>query len=180
MNPGLSLPSGCQITAEVEPGWRHILSVEAVGFVNDLARRYGGRVTELLERREKRQAELDAGVMPDFLAETAGIRSSDWKIAGIPADLLDRRVEITGPTDRKMVINALNSGAKVFMADCEDSMTPSWPNVIQGQVNLFDAVRRRIEFTSPEGKSYLLNDKTATPLVRPRGWHPYEHHALFE
>ncbi len=180
MNPGLSLPSGCQITAEVEPGWRHILSVEAVGFVNDLARRYGGRVTELLERREKRQAELDAGVMPDFLLETAGIRSSDWKIAGIPADLLDRRVEITGPTDRKMVINALNSGAKVFMADCEDSMTPSWPNVIQGQVNLFDAVRRRIEFTSPEGKSYRLNDKTATLLVRPRGWHLYEKHWLVD
>jgi malate synthase len=180
VSSSLSLPAGCQINAVVEPGWKYIVAPEAAEFVADLARRFGPRVRELLERRERRQAELDAGVRPDFLPETRSIREADWKIAGIPADLLDRRVEITGPTDRKMIINALNSGARVFMADCEDSLTPSWPNVIQGQLNLFDAVRRRIEYASPEGKSYRLNDKTAVLLVRPRGWHLYEKHWLVD
>ncbi|MFO0452573.1 MAG: malate synthase A, partial [Pseudomonadota bacterium] len=126
-----------------------------------------------------RQAELDAGRRPDFLPETRSVRESDWKIAGIPADLLDRRVEITGPTDRKMVINALNSGARVFMADCEDSLCPNWPNVIGGQLNLRDAVNRSISLESG-GKQYRLNEKTAVLLVRPRGWHLYEKHWLVD
>jgi len=149
-------------------------------FVNGLARRFGPQVKELLASRERRQDRIDAGELPDFLPETRGIRESDWKVGTIPADLLDRRVEITGPTDRKMVINALNSGARVFMADCEDSLCPTWENVVQGQVNLFDAVRRTIGFDSPEGKQYRLNEKTAVLLVRPRGWHLYEKHWLLD
>jgi malate synthase len=137
-------------------------------------------VAELLARREARQAEIDAGALPDFLPEKREIRESDWKVAPIPADLLDRRVEITGPTDRKMVINALNSGARVFMADCEDSLCPTWSNVIDGQVNLHDAVRRTIDFVSPEGKRYRLDERTAVLLVRPRGWHLYEKHWLLD
>ena len=119
-------------------------------------------------------------MLPDFLLETRAIRESAWKVEPIPADLLDRRVEITGPTDRKMVINALNSGARVFMADCEDSLCPTWSNVIDGQVNLHDAVRRTIDFESPEGKRYRLNERTAVLLVRPRGWHLYEKHWLLD
>ena len=176
----LDLPGGCQLIAPVEPAWATILSRPALEFVNGLAREFGADVVELLARRERRQAEIDAGALPDFLPETRSIRESDWTVASIPSDLLDRRVEITGPTDRKMVINALNSGAKVFMADCEDSLCPSWPNVIEGQVNLYDAVRRTIEFTSPEGKQYALNDRTAVLLVRPRGWHLYEKHWLLD
>ena len=121
--------------------------------------------------RAARQAEFDAGRLPDFLPETQRIRESDWTVAPVPHDLQDRRVEITGPTDRKMVINALNSGANVFMADFEDSNAPTWSNMIEGQVNLRDAVNRTIEYASPEGKHYRLNEKTATLLVRPRGWH---------
>ena len=175
-----TLPAGTVFTAPVEAGWETVLTTPAIEFVNELARRFGPRVAELLERRERRQAEIDAGKLPDFLAETRQVRESEWKIAGIPADLLDRRVEITGPTDRKMVINALNSGARVFMADCEDSLCPSWSNVIQGQVNLHDAVRRTISFENPDGKQYRLNEKTAVLLVRPRGWHLYEKHWLLD
>jgi malate synthase len=176
----VDLPAGCELRAPVEPAWAGILSRPAIEFVNELARRFGPEVARLLERRERRQAELDAGALPDFLPETRKIRESSWKVAPIPADLLDRRVEITGPTDRKMVINALNSGAKVFMADCEDSLCPSWFNVVQGQVNLRDAVNRSIEFTSPEGKSYRLGPDPAVLLVRPRGWHLYEKHWLLD
>jgi malate synthase len=129
-----------------------------------------------LNTREERQRRIDTGELPDFLPETRQIRESEWKVAPLPADLLDRRVEITGPTDRKMIINALNSGAKVFMADCEDSLAPTWDNVVGGQENLRDAVRRTIELTSPEGKSYRLNRETAVMIVRPRGWHLYEKH----
>jgi len=172
------LPAGCEIAAFLAPEWDSILTRPAVEFVNELAARFGGEVERLLERRERRQAELDAGALPGFLDETRGVRAADWKVAGIPADLLDRRVEITGPTDRKMIINALNSGAKVFMADCEDSLCPSWFNVVHGQVNLRDAVRRTIDFESPEGKKYRLNERTAVLLVRPRGWHLYEKHWL--
>jgi malate synthase len=125
-----------------------------------------------------RQAEIDAGHYPDFLTETAEIRTSEWTVAPIPADLMDRRVEITGPVDRKMVINALNCGANVFMADFEDANSPTWTNNLDGQINLRDAIRRTIEFTSPEGKKYKLNDKIATLLVRPRGWHLDEKHVL--
>jgi malate synthase len=176
----LDLPEGCELTAPVEADWAAVLSRPALDFVNALAREFGDDVHELLSRREQRQARIDAGILPDFLPETRKIRESDWKVAPIPTDLLDRRVEITGPTDRKMVINALNSGAKVFMADCEDSLCPSWPNVIQGQLNLCDAVRRSIEFESPEGKRYSLNDKTAVLMVRPRGWHLFEKHWLLD
>ena len=172
----LDLPPGCEIVATSRPGFETILTREVMDFVVELARKFGPRVTELLARREVRQKEIDAGKLPDFLPETRSIRDSEWRVTAIPADLQDRRVEITGPTERKMVINALNSGAKVFMADCEDSMTPTWDNVVQGQINLRDAVARRIEFTSPEGKSYRLNPTIATLIVRPRGWHLYEKH----
>ena len=133
-----------------------------------------------LAARRQRQAFFDQGGLPDFRTDTAHIRQGDWTVAPIPAALQDRRVEITGPTDRKMIINALNSGAKVFMADCEDSMTPTWDNVVQGQANLRDAVARRIDFTSPEGKAYRLNPTIATLIVRPRGWHLYEKHLLVD
>ncbi len=153
-----------------------VLTPEAVDFVAELTERFAPRVRELLAARETRQARLDAGELPDFLPETRAVREGDWRVGAIPVDLQDRRVEITGPTDRKMIINALNSGARVFMADCEDSLSPSWDNVIRGQVNLRDAVRREIGFTSPEGKVYRLVDKPAVLIVRPRGWHLYEKH----
>ncbi len=174
--PTLDLPAGCEVNGHLRPGYETILTREALEFVADLARRFGPRVTELLARRDARQKEIDAGKLPDFLPETRGIREHDWHVTKIPADLQDRRVEITGPTERKMIINALNSGAKVFMADCEDSMTPTWDNVVQGQINLRDAVARRIDYTSPEGKQYRLNPAIATLIVRPRGWHLYEKH----
>jgi malate synthase len=143
-----------------------------------LAAEFEARRQDLLSRRQLRQAELDAGHFPDFLTETADIRLSEWTVAPIPHDLVDRRVEITGPVDRKMVINALNCGANVFMADFEDANSPTWSNNLEGQINLRDAIRRTIEFTSPEGKKYKLNEKTATLLVRPRGWHLNEKHVL--
>ncbi len=160
------------------PADEGILTPAAIEFLAELVARFGPRVEQLLRAREQRQARLDAGEMPDFLAETRSIREGDWKVAPIPADLQDRRVEITGPTDRKMIINALNCGAKVFMADCEDSLAPSWDNVISGQANLRDAVARRIDFTSPEGKRYALNAQVAVLFVRPRGWHLEEKHLL--
>ena len=168
------------MTGTVRPGYETILTREALDFVVELTRKFGPRVEELLARRAERQKEIDAGKLPDFLPQTHAIREREWHVTSIPADLQDRRVEITGPTDRKMIINALNSGAKVFMADCEDSMTPTWDNVVQGQINLRDAVARRIEFTSPEGKAYKLNPKIATLIVRPRGWHLYEKHILVD
>jgi malate synthase len=160
------------------PGAEAILTSEAVAFVNALARRFGPEVTALLARREARQREIDAGKLPDFLPETRTVRESEWHVAAIPADLNDRRVEITGPTDRKMIVNALNSGAQVFMADFEDSLCPTWANLIGGQENLREAVARRLEFTSPEGKHYQLNARTAVLIVRPRGWHLPEKHWL--
>ena len=162
------------------PADEGVLTTEALGFLAELAARFAPRVEQLLRAREQRQQRLDAGELPDFLAETRAVREGEWRIAGIPADLLDRRVEITGPTDRKMIINALNSGAKVFMADCEDSLAPSWDNVIGGQANLRDAVLRRIDFTSAEGKAYRLNAETAVLIVRPRGWHLAEKHLLHD
>jgi malate synthase len=170
---------GHRFLAPAVPGQEAILTPAAVEFVGELARRFGPEVEALLARREARQARLDAGERPNFLPETRSIRESDWRIAGIPADLLDRRVEITGPTERKMVINALNSGAKVFMADCEDSLCPNWPNVVGGQANLRDAVNRTITLDSG-GKQYRLNDATAVLIVRPRGWHLYEKHWLLD
>ena len=153
-----------------------ILTPEALAFVAKLARTFEPRRRELLAARARRQAEFDAGRLPGFLPETAAIRNGAWTIGPVPHDLQDRRVEITGPADRKMVINALNSGANVFMADFEDSNSPTWHNMIEGQINLRDAVRRTITFQSPHGKSYELNEKTATLLVRPRGWHLVEKH----
>ncbi|HTR66755.1 MAG TPA: hypothetical protein VMH85_13340, partial [Terriglobales bacterium] len=153
-----------------------ILTTEASSFITKLASRFEPRRQELLGRRRARQQRIDAGQLPDFLPETAHIRQQEWTVAPIPKDLLDRRVEITGPVDRKMIINALNSGARVFMADCEDSLAPTWDNLIGGQENLRDAVRRTIELVSPEGKVYRLNRETAVLIVRPRGWHLYEKH----
>jgi malate synthase len=176
----LDLPAGCAVTGTVRPGFESILTREALEFVAELTRKFGPRVEELLVRRAERQKEIDAGKLPDFLPQTHAIREREWHVTSIPADLQDRRVEITGPTERKMIINALNSGARVFMADCEDSMTPTWDNVVQGQLNLRDAVARRIEFTSPEGKVYKLNPTIATLIVRPRGWHLYEKHILVD
>src|SRR3954463_3434125 len=155
-----------------------ILTPEASEFLHQLAARFEPRRQELLARRRAIQQEIDSGKMPDFLPETESIRKADWKVAPIPKDLLDRRVEITGPVDRKMIINALNSGASVFMADFEDSNSPTWQNNIEGQFNLRDAVRGTITFTSPEGKKYALNEKRATLFVRPRGWHLDEKHFL--
>jgi len=169
-----------QITAPVSAAYAEILTPEAVRFVASLAAKFEGRRQELLARRQERQGEIDAGHFPDFLTETTDIRVSEWTVARIPRDLTDRRVEITGPVDRKMVINALNSGANVFMADFEDANSPTWSNNVEGQINLRDANRRTIEFTSPEGKKYKLNDKIATLLVRPRGWHLNEKHVLRE
>ncbi|MCG9055257.1 malate synthase A [Laribacter hongkongensis] len=170
------LPQGVEITADITPAFAGILTPEALAFVARLHRQFEGRRRELMAARDSRQAELDAGRLPDFLPQTASIRNGDWKIAPLPADLLDRRVEITGPVDRKMMINALNSGAKSFMADFEDSNCPSWENQISGQINVRDAYRKTISFASPEGKQYRLNDEIATLILRPRGWHLMEKH----
>lgn len=153
-----------------------VLTPEALAFVGRLQKEFGDRRLELLRLREERQVRLDAGESPEFLASTREVRESEWKVAKAPKDLQDRRVEITGPTDRKMLINALNSGARVFMADFEDANSPTWSNLVEGQVNLIDAIERRIGFTNPDGKEYRLNEEIATLLVRPRGWHLEEKH----
>jgi malate synthase len=157
-----------------------VLTPEALDFVADLARTFEPTRTALLAARDARQAELSAGGELHFLAETASVREGSWRVAPVPADLEVRKVEITGPTDRKMVINALNSGASTYMADFEDANTPTWENMVSGQANLIDAVRRNIVFTSPEGKSYSLNPDLATMIVRPRGWHLLEKHLLVD
>jgi malate synthase len=168
---------GMVITGPMAPGYEAILTPEAVAFVGKLNRAFNHRRHSLLERRaERQQWEFDKGKMPYFLPETRELRDEEWSIAPIPADLQDRRVEITGPVDRKMVINALNSGAKVFMADFEDANTPTWDNLIEGQINLRDAIRRTISFTSPDGKEYRLNERVAVLFARPRGWHLQEKH----
>ena len=156
-----------------------ILSTEAVAFLSELHDRFGDRRTELLAARADRMERLKAGERPDFLEATRQIREAAWTVVPLPPDLQDRRVEITGPVDRKMIINALNSGAKVFMADFEDSTTPTWENLIEGQINLRDAIRRTIEFTDPAtGKKYSLAEKPAVLFVRPRGWHLEERHVI--
>ncbi len=173
-------PDGVQILGTVSPAFAEILTPDALQFVAKLQRAFEEKRVALLQQRAERQAALLAGQKLDFLPETAHIRSSDWTVASIPSDLMDRRTEITGPTDRKMVINALNSGAKVFMADFEDANAPLWENVIEGQINLRDAIDRTIDFVSPEGKQYSLNDTIATLMVRPRGWHLVEKHVLID
>src|SRR5579864_1502121 len=165
-----------QVKVRVAGRAGEVLTPKALGFVGRLQREFGERRQELLRLRDERQKRLDAGEVPQFLVTTSSVRESDWSVAKAPEDLEDRRVEITGPTDRKMLINALNSGARVFMADFEDANSPTWTNLVEGQVNLIDAIERRITFASPEGKEYRLNDKVATLLVRPRGWHLEERH----
>jgi malate synthase len=157
-------------------GTERVLTSEALALIEQLHTRFEPTRRQLLQARVQRQAKIDQGEMPAFLAETRSVRESAWKVAPAPKDLLDRRVEITGPVDRKMIINALNSGAKVFMADFEDSHSPTWSGTIEGQVNLQDAVRRAISFESPEGKKYALSPNPAVLIVRPRGWHLVEKH----
>jgi malate synthase len=166
---------GLQLVGPLAQDYDRILTSEALAFVSALERRFGERRVDLLDRRHERHKRLLAGELPDFLPETALLREAAWKVARAPEDLRDRRVEITGPAERKMLINALNSGAKVFMADLEDSLSPTWSNVIEAQLNLFDAVRRTIHFEVGE-RSYALNRKVATLVVRPRGWHLREKH----
>ncbi|MBS1516827.1 MAG: malate synthase A [Bacteroidetes bacterium] len=165
------MPDNISIIGSLKDNYTEILTSEALDFVSRLQRKFNGRRKELLLKREEKQKEINSGKMPDFPEETKKIRESEWKVAPIPADLEDRRVEITGPVDRKMIINALNSGANVFMADFEDSNSPTWENVIEGQINLRDAINKTISFTSPEGKNYKLKEQSATLMVRPRGWH---------
>lgn len=172
--------AGLEIHVPISGGFKHILSPEALSFMDQLVRRFQPRVAELLQQRRVRQVRLDDGELPDFLPETADIRAGDWTAAPIPPDLLDRRVEITGPVDRKMVVNALNSGARAFMADFEDASSPTWDTMLQGQVNLYDAIRRQIDFTAANGKQYQLNSAIATLLIRPRGWHMQEGHVSFD
>jgi malate synthase len=173
----LSLPEGVTISGALKPGYGRILTSDALEFVASLARRFEPRRRELMEARAERQAKLDGGALPDFLPETRKIRDNDWKITGIPDDLLDRRVEITGPTTRKMIINALNSGAKVFMADCEDALSPTWANVVEGQMNMKDYWEGQIDFSEEEtGKHYAVGENPAVLFVRPRGWHLLEDH----
>ena len=180
MRPSTPLPAGVELYGRLTPACTEILDARALAFVAKLARKFEPRRRDLLAARARRQAEFDAGRMPDFLAQTRSIREAEWSVASPPRDLQDRRVEITGPTERKMVINALNCGANVFMADFEDSNAPTRENMIEGQVNLRDAVRGTIEYTSPEGRRYALNEKTATLMVRPRGWHLTERHVLVD
>ena len=168
------------IAGDTEGRFASILTDDALAFVADLHRRFNQTRTGLLALRQVRQAELDAGSVFDFLPETATVREGDWTVRPAPADLADRRCEITGPTDRKMVINALNSGARVFMTDFEDSNSPTWHNMVDGQINLYDAIRRQVDFTNEQGKDYTLTDNPATLMVRPRGWHLDERHLLVD
>ncbi|MEN8239489.1 MAG: malate synthase A [Actinomycetota bacterium] len=168
------------IKGHTEGRFSSILTEDAVTFVADLHRRFNPTRSRLLAQRQVRQTELDAGAVFDFLPGTSDVREGDWSVRPAPTDLADRRCEITGPTDRKMVINALNSGARVFMTDFEDSNSPTWHNMIDGQINLFDAIRRQVDFTNEQGKTYALVENPATLMVRPRGWHLDERHLLID
>jgi len=172
--------AGLAFTCQPTGASAALFSNELQQLLLQLGRQYRDEVVEILQAREHYQQRLDAGAVPQFPAATKAIRDADWQVAEIPADLLDRRVEITGPVDRKMIINALNSGARVFMADCEDSSAPSWSNMLEGQVNLRDAVHGNIDFTADNGKHYQLNDNPAVLIVRPRGWHLDEKHVLID
>jgi malate synthase len=175
------MTAGVAIRGPMKPGYEKVLTPAAIDFAVELEREFGAERRRLLARRAEIQRRLDAGWKPDFLPETKAIRDGDWRVAPIPHDLQDRRVEITGPTDRKMVINALNCGANVFMADFEDADTPTWDNLIEGQANLRDAVRRTITFDDPQtGRHYSLNGSPAVLFVRPRGWHLPEKHVLVD
>jgi malate synthase len=180
MSQKYTCPTGVTINGSYSDNYAQILSPDAIEFLAKLHRKFNGTRQELLNRRITRQTELDNGKLPDFLDETTAIRDANWSVASVPADLQDRRTEITGPTDRKMVINALNAGAKMYMADFEDSNTPTWDNQVSGQVNMRDAVLKTITFTNDKGKSYKLNEDTATLLIRPRGWHLNEAHVIVD
>ena len=171
-----AMPKGVEILGPVTREQRAILSPEALGFFAELQREFNPRRRQLLGQRAMRQHALDRGEWPDFLPETRAVRESAWQVLPVPEDLQDRRVEITGPVDRKMVINALNSGASCYMADFEDSHSPTWAGTLDGQINVREAVGDRSRYTSPEGKHYRLNQRVATLLVRPRGWHLPEKH----
>lgn len=172
--------SGIQVRASMEPGYEEVLSPYALTFLEALHQNFESRRRSLLEARNSLQEQLDAGFMPTFRSDYHHVRGTNWRVGDIPQDLQDRRVEITGPTDRKMVVNALNSGAQVFMADFEDANTPTWRNMIEGQRNLTDAIERRIDFTGENGKAYRLNDQIATLVVRPRGWHLTDSHVVVD
>lgn len=175
MSQSYKVPQGVEITGEYTPEFAEILTPEAIEFVVGLQRKFNARRLELMEIRAERQKTIDQGVLPDFDPNTKAIREGDWTVAPVPADIQDRRVEITGPVDRKMVINALNSGAKVFMADFEDANSPTWRNNIAGQINLRDANRKTISFVDEKrGKTYQLNEETAVLFARARGWHMEE------
>ncbi len=182
----MNLPTGRDTHPELELAQplvgqdKVILTPAAMSFLAELTSRFTPELTELLSARKQRQLEFDQGAIPGFDPATSDIRDGNWQVAPIPADIADRRTEITGPVTRKMVINALNSGAQVYMADFEDSTAPTWSNVINGQVNLRDAIRRQIDFSTAEGKSYKLNDKTATLMIRPRGLHLPERHITLD
>jgi malate synthase len=173
------LVEGLDVVAPARGRAKEVLSPEALEFVAGLHRRFNPRREELLRAREERQERIAAGELPDFLPETREIREGDWQVAPVPGDLQDRRVEITGPVDRKMVINALNSGARCFMADFEDANSPTWENCVEGQANLIDAIDGSIEIITPE-KEYRLKDQTAVLIVRPRGWHLPERHVTVD
>ncbi|HEY0232571.1 MAG TPA: malate synthase A, partial [Dokdonella sp.] len=173
-------PARVHIDAPSHAAHAGVLSDASLAFLADLHHRFDGRRRELLAARAERRARFDAGELPDFLAETKAIRDGDWKVAPIPAALTDRRVEITGPVDRKMIINALNSGAKVFMADFEDSTSPTFDALMEGQANLRDAVAGTIDYTSPEGRHYAVKPNPAVLIVRPRGWHLPEKHLVLD
>src|SRR5215469_4254581 len=173
-------PPGVQIRGPVVAGETEILTPAALEFVAALHREFNPRRLELLRERAARQGLIDKGQLPNYMAETRNVRKGHWQVLPVPEDLQDRRVEITGPVDRKMVINALNSGANCFMADFEDAHSPTWEGTLDGQVNVRDAVRGTISFTSPDGKHYKLTDKPATLLVRPRGWHLREKHVTVD
>src|SRR5436190_3275320 len=168
-----------EITTAV-PGMDEVLTPDALGFLADLQATFGPRREALLQARRDRQAEIDAGSDLDFDPATADLRASDWTVPAAPSDFDDRRVEITGPAEPKMMINALNSGARVFMADLEDALSPTWANVVGGQIALRDAVRGQLAFTSPEGKAYRVGERPAQLVVRPRGWHLDERHVLVD
>jgi malate synthase len=174
-------PDGLEIKGQLTSQYAEILTPQALGYVARLQREFNSQRLALLEKRKERQARLDSGELPNFLSATAPIRfDPSWKVAPTPDDLQKRRVEITGPTERKMLINALNSGASVFMADFEDANSPTWQNMIEGQLNLREAIDRSIAFTSPDGKLYKLKENVAVLMVRPRGWHLPEKHILLD
>ena len=176
-----SLLDNINIAGPLNPQYEQVLTPQALSFIAKLHTNFNSRRLELLEQRQKRQKKINEGASLNFLKETAAVREDpNWKVAATPQDLQNRRVEITGPTERKMMINALNSGASVFMADFEDALSPTWNNVVEGQINLTAAIDRKLSFVSPEGKQYALKDKIATLMVRPRGWHLPEKHIIID